>query len=168
MICQEEKMKHKKLFVRLLIPLLVLLALHSHFIIMTIRCAGTVVPDGLSPEEVIYQLETYWNSGNERGISLICSEDFNIAHGSLPYSFGEDKLRADVHITECSTVSPRLLANLSYLQLYDKHCYKVCWNKEESYEYDWRSYGFAFILIAKESDDENAQYKICKMLTGIL
>ena len=162
-------MKHKKLIVRLLIPLLVLLALHSHFIIMTIRCAGTVVPDGLSPEEVIYQLETYWNSGNERGISLICSENFNIAHGKLPYSFGEDILRADVHITECSTVSPKLLANLSYLQLYDKHCYKVCWNYDDGYyEPDWRSGGFAFILIAKESDDENAQYKICKMLTGIL
>lgn len=160
-------MKHKKLIVRLLIPLLVLLALHSHFIIMTIRCAGTVVPDGLSPEEVIYQLETYWNSGNERGISLICSENFNIAHGKLPYSFGEDKLRADVHITECSTVSPKLLANLSYLQLYDMHCYKVCWNYEESYEIDWRSGGFAFILIAKESDDENAPYKICAMFTGL-
>ncbi len=160
-------MKHKKLIVRLLIPLLVLIALHSHFIIMTIRCAGTVVPDGLSPEEVIYQLETYWNSGNERGISLICSENFNIAHGKLPYSFGEDKLRADVHITECSTVSPKLLANLSYLQLYDMHCYKVCWNYEESYEIDWRSGGFAFILIAKESDDENAPYKICAMFTGL-
>ena len=48
------------------------------------------------------------------------------------------------------------------------HCYKVCWNKEESYEIDWRNGGFAFTLIAKESDDENAQYKICKMLTEIL
>ena len=159
-------MKHKKLIVRLLIPLLVLIALHSHFIIMTIRCAGTVVPDGLSPEEVIYQLETYWNSGNERGISLICSENFNIAHSKQPYSFGEDILREEVHITECEEISQELSATI-YPQLYDKHCYRVCWNYEESYEIDWRSGGFAFILIAKESDDENAPYKICAMFTGL-
>lgn len=159
-------MKHKRLFVGLFIPCLVIVALHVHIIIMTIRCAGTVIPDNITPKEIIYLLETYWNSGNEKGISMLCSESFNIAKVTKPYSFGEDMLREEVHITECEEISQELSATI-YPQLYDKHCYRVCWNYEESYEIDWRSGGFAFILIAKESDDENAPYKICAMFTGL-
>ena len=157
-------MKHKKLVIILLIPFLVLIALCSHFIIMTILCERTVIPDNISPEEIIYLLETYWNGGNEKGISMLCSESYNIAVTDKPYSFGEDVLRPNVHITECEEVPSD---TIYYPHLYDKHCYKVCWNNGDSYKMDWRSGGFAFILIAKESDDENAPYKIGAMFTGL-
>ena len=158
-------MKHKRLFVGLFIPCLVIVALHVHIIIMTIRCAGTVIPDNITPKEIIYLLETYWNSGNEKGISMICSESYNIAVTDKPYSFEEDVLRRDVHISECEEMP---LDEIYYPKLYDKHCYKVCWNYDDGYyEPDWRSGGFAFILIAKESDDENAPYKICAMFSGL-
>lgn len=158
-------MKHKKVI--LLIPCLVIIAVLLYFILMTIRCEKTVIPDNITPKEIIYLLETYWNSGNEIGISMLCSESCNIAITKKPYSFCEDILRDKVHITECEEISQNLSDTLSYPQLYDKHCFKVCWNNEDSYETDWRSGGFAFILIAKESDDENAKYKICDMFTGL-
>lgn len=52
-------MKHKKLFVRLFITCLVIIALNAYIIIMTIRCEGTVIPDNITPKEIIYLLETY-------------------------------------------------------------------------------------------------------------
>lgn len=97
---------------------------------------------------------------------MLCSEGFNIANTKTPYSFSEDILRKEVHITECEDVTQKL-SDADYPQLYDKHCYRVLWNCEDSYEIDWRSGGFAFILIAKESNGENVPYKICAMFTGL-
>lgn len=156
----------QKIFVILLILFFAIFTVRIYSAVMTAQCEETVLPDSIAPKEIIYLLETYWNSGNEKGISMICSESYNIAKVTKPYSFGEDMLREEVHITECEEISQELSATI-YPQLYDKHCYRVCWNYEESYEIDWRSGGFAFILIAKESDDENAPYKICAMFTGL-
>lgn len=159
----EEKMK-QKIFVILIILFFAIFTVRIYSAVMTAQCEETVLPDSIAPKEIIYLLETYWNSGNEKGISMICSESYNIAVTDKPYSFEEDVLRRDVHISECEEMP---LDEIYYPKLYDKHCYKVCWNYEESYEIDWRSGGFAFILIAKESDDENAPYKICAMFTGL-
>lgn len=160
-------MKTKKLLMICLIPCLVIMLSLIYNTIMTKRCESTIIPDDLTPEEIIYQLEAYWNSGNEKGIAMLCSENYNIASSDRAYSFYEDILRTDVEITECEKMSETVIDELGYPQLYDKHCYKVCWNCVNDAEIDWRSGGFAFFLIAKENSDENTPYKICAMFTGL-
>lgn len=158
-------MKLKKLWI--IIPIILLTAVIFYTAIMTTRCEATLPPNDLMPEEIIYRLADYWNTGNERGISMLCAEDNSIAVSEMPYSFSEDVLRKDVKISQCVRVYPETENTLIYPEYYDKHYYKAVWNCEDSYEIDWRSGGFAFFLIAKESEDENAPYKICSMFTGL-
>lgn len=160
-------LKHKKAPIFIVVLCLPAAVYFIYCFVMTIYCEANLPPSYLSPEEIIYKLEAYWNSGNEKGISMLCSENFNIASSERSYSFYEDVVRTNVEITECEKMSETVIASLGYPQLYDKHCYKVCWNCTNDAECDWRSGGFAFFLIAKENADENTPYKICAMFTGL-
>ncbi len=156
-------MKPKKM--RIIIPIILLPIIAVFFLctVMTVRCAMTSPPDDLAPKEVIYQLAKYRNSGNEKGISMLCSESCNIAVSEKPFSLYECIIRENVKITECSEIAaPK---DSRYPKLYDKHYFRVIWDSD-SIEWDWRSNGFAFLLIAKESEEESAPYKICSMFTG--
>ena len=161
-------MKPKKIRIIIwviLLPVIVCIAYCIFCAEMTSRCEKTVLPRDLAPEEVIYRLAEYWNSGNEKGISMLCTESFDLAVSEKPYSFYEDVIRKDVRITECSEMTVEMTDEI-YPQFYDKHYYRVMWDSD-NIELDWRSSGFAFFLIAKDSDDENAPYKICSLATGL-
>lgn len=161
-------MKRKKIRIIIWVILLPMAAYIAYGIFcaeMTSRCEMTVLPRDLAPEEVIYRLAEYWSSGNERGISMLCTESFDMAVSDMPYSFYEGVIRKDVKITECSEITDETTDGI-YPQFYDKHYYRVIWDSD-NIEPDWRSGGFAFFLIAKEVDDENAPYKICSLVTGL-
>ena len=152
-------MKAKKFLTAIAVIVVLILINIIYTAAMISRCSSQLPPDNLTPEEVIYQLVEYWNTGNQKGISMICAEDYQIQTSDEAYSFYEDVIRKNVVITECTDVT-EVISDDIYPQFYDKHYFRVSWDGD-NIEWDWRSGGFAFFLIARE--DENSQYKICSM-----
>ena len=57
----------QKIFVILIILFFAIFTVRIYSAVMTAQCEETVLPDSIAPKEIIYLLETYWNSGNEKG-----------------------------------------------------------------------------------------------------
>ncbi len=126
---------------------------------------GTVLPKNLTAEETIHQLIEYWNDGNQKGVNLICSKNFDISkykHGEA-YSFYEDKIRPEVVIEKLVVQTEFGINQYIDSQYSDRHYFMINYNSDDI-ESDWRSNGFGIFLVARETPD--GPYKICGVFTG--
>lgn len=108
----------------------------------------------------------YWNDGNQKGLYLICDEDFTLSeygYDLTPYYFTQDIAYTKINeINELDNYSDECYNDRNYA---DIQFFTLRYHTYLSFDnVGWRENGFAIVIVAKESED--SPWKIHAMYSG--